>query len=78
MGKYKGDWYCGLCEHWVYDNHDKCWSFTTDSLEAEYVMTEDMGIGRPPQTDRTAEQKRNSFFIANGCFMPHSKPKYRT
>lgn len=24
MGKYKGDWYCGTCEHWVHANMNKC------------------------------------------------------
>lgn len=80
MGKYKGDWYCGLCERWNFSSMDHCGTCTTRALDAEYVMGVDDGLedkpSTPPRADRTEKQKRDSYFKANGRFMDHSKPKY--
>jgi hypothetical protein len=38
MGRYKGDWYCGVCDDWNYANREKCRTCSREIDEAEYVM----------------------------------------
>ncbi|KAF3053555.1 hypothetical protein E8E11_011728 [Didymella keratinophila] len=61
-------------------NMEHCGTCTTLTLDAEYVMDDEDELEdkppTPPRADRTAKQKRDSYFKANGRFMDHSKPKY--
>jgi hypothetical protein len=80
-GNHKGSWFCGNCDVWNYANRGKCQACTNKISQAEYVMGNEDGLKDPPppppSPGRSDEQKKSAFFISNGRFMTHSKPKFR-
>lgn len=81
MGRYKGDWYCGQCEMWNFENRHKCRACTTLSSEAEYVMDDDDSLRDvpplPPVSEsKTEAQKKKTFFNVNGRHITPRKKRW--